>query len=368
MTEEEKQKRKAINEQKARFAGPTRPSMLRRSDYHDYTDRRMYLITMTTDGRRPLLGHLEGSTEEAHVVPSAVGAAVIRQWNGIAEFYPQIRIIATCLMPDHFHGILFVSAQLPVHLGVVIRGFKQGCTKEYRQIAAMNGGPQQPFLPQQPCLPQQPNSQQQPTGTIKPVGRVVVGCDSSQQQPPSLWSSGYNDRILKERGQLDRWIAYLKDNPRRLAMKRAHPELFRVTTALPLLGTTFSSLGNLFLLNKPERVQVQCSRSLTPAQIEERKAFFLKLAAEGAVIVSPSISDGERAIVEAVYEAGYPLILLMKKGFHELQKPPKHFFDACAEGRLLWLSPFAYSNRPVPLYREMCLQLNEFARRICEEL
>jgi hypothetical protein len=86
------------------------------------------------------------------------------------------------------------------------------------------------------------------------------------------------------------------------------------------------------------------------------------------VIVSPSISDGERAIVEAVYEAGYPLILLMKKGFHELQKPPKHFFDACAEGRLLWLSPFAYSNRPVPLYREMCLQLNEFARRICEEL
>jgi hypothetical protein len=127
-------------------------------------------------------------------------------------------------------------------------------------------------------------------------------------------------------------------------------------------------MGNLFLLKKPCRPQVQCSRRLTPGQIEERKAFFLARAAEGAVIVSPSISPGERAIVAAVYEAGYPLILLMKKGFHQLQKPPKHFFDACAEGRMLWLSPYAYSNRPVPLFREMCLQLNEYARRICEEI
>jgi len=324
MTESEKNSKREKIAAKALHAGATVPSMLRRSDYNDYTQRRMYLITVVTSGRRPLFGHLEGSHEQAQVLPTALGQAVVAQWNGIPSFYPQVKIISYCLMPDHFHGILFVSAQLSVHMGQIIRGFKQGCTKAFRSL---------------------------------------TGDDAAV-----LWENGYNDRILNEKGQLQRWIDYLHDNPRRLAMKRAFPDLFRVTKALPLLGITFSSLGNLFLLKKPERLQVQCSRSLSAEQIEERKQFFLSRAACGAVIVSPSISPGERAIVAAVYEAGYSLILLMNKGFHQLQKPPKHFFDACAQGRLLWLSPFAYSNRPVPLLRVRCLILNDYARRICEEL
>ena len=298
--------------------------MQRRSDYNDYTARRIYLVTMTTRDRHPLLGRLEGSIDQPTIVPTPIGQAVISQWTGIPRFYPQVMIIATCLMPDHFHGILFVKEQLSVHMGQIVRGFKQGCTKDYRRL---------------------------------------TGNDTA-----SLWSEGYNDRILKEEGQLNRWIDYLNDNPRRLAMKRVHPDLFRVTTAMPLLGTTFSSMGNMFLLRKPERLQVQCSRELTSEQIEKRKSFFLARAAEGAVLVSPSISTGERIIMRAAFNAGYSLILLMKKGFHQLQKPPGHYFDACAEGRMLWLSPFAYSNRPVPLHRECCLMLNEYARRICEEL
>ena len=43
-----------------KYAGPAKPSMNRRRVGHDYSSRRMYLITMTVEGRRPLFGRLVG--------------------------------------------------------------------------------------------------------------------------------------------------------------------------------------------------------------------------------------------------------------------------------------------------------------------
>ena len=60
-------------------------------------------------------------------------------------------------------------------------------------------------------------------------------------------------------------IAYLHDNPRRLAEKRAVPDLFRrvARIALPLDGGRmtghFEAIGNRHLLARPLH-QVQCSR------------------------------------------------------------------------------------------------------------
>ena len=42
------------------FAGEKKPSMLRRRVGHDYEQRCVYLVTMTVEGRRPLLGRLVG--------------------------------------------------------------------------------------------------------------------------------------------------------------------------------------------------------------------------------------------------------------------------------------------------------------------
>jgi len=339
MTEEQRKKHEKM-QTKGSFAGTAKPSMLRRSDYHDYSSRHMYMITMTTNGRQPLFGTLqghpdapEGSADYPHVALSPLGQAVAREWAGISSYYPQIKVVATCVMPDHLHGILFVQEQLPVHLGRVIAGFKQGCNKIWREMSESRH-------------------------EMAEAGEAGVA---------PVFSQGYNDRILLEKDQLEVWMKYLRENPFRLAMKRAHPDLFRVDTALPLFGRTFSAMGNRFLLQRPGRLQVQCSRSLNKEQIEERVAAFLPKVKSGAVLVSPSYSEGERAVMRAAFEAGGSLIVLMEKGFHQLEKPPRHFFDACAEGRMLWLSPYAYSNREVKLTRAICLELNEYARRICEE-
>ena len=45
-------------ETKRKYAEEKKPSMKRRADHHDYTERRMYMITLEVEGRKPVFGHL----------------------------------------------------------------------------------------------------------------------------------------------------------------------------------------------------------------------------------------------------------------------------------------------------------------------
>ena len=97
------------------FAGEKKPSMLRRRVGHDYEQRCVYLVTMTVEGRKPLLGRLvgdagakEGSIDAPHIELSPLGKQVREMWEAISEYYPEVRVLATMVMPDHLHGILFV--------------------------------------------------------------------------------------------------------------------------------------------------------------------------------------------------------------------------------------------------------------------
>lgn len=48
-----------------------------------------------------------------------------------------------------------------------------------------------------------------------------------------------------------------------------------------------------------------------------------------------------------------------------LDKPGGAFFDLCAQGRLLVLSPFPYTGRKQPLTRERCLEMNRWVGALC---
>ena len=260
------------------FAGKAVPSMIRRREGHDYMGRRMYLITMTVEGRRPLLGTVVGNPNVGHGAPEAprmelsqLGKAVEKHWMEIGEYYPQVEVLALQLMPDHLHSIIFVKEKMPQHLGMAIKGFKIATNRVYRRVCSA-------AILSQPTIP--------------------------DRKQGMLWSIGYNDGILDRRGQLDNWFNYLRDNPRRLLMKRSRPEFFRVQRNIKVGDYEFSAIGNLFLLSHPVRLQVQCSRSLNEEQIEMRKRFFLEKARHGAILVSPSISPGEKAIMRAAFDAG----------------------------------------------------------------
>lgn len=323
------------------FAGEKKPSMLRRRVGHDYESRRIYLITMTVEGRLPLLGTLTGnadapddSPEAPRVVPSPLGEQVQCCWFAIHAHYPEVEVLALQLMPDHLHGILFVTQQMEQHLGMVLKGFKVGCNKAYRQLGYAATVLQQRTTPQQ----------QTTTGF--------------------LFSRNYNDHILEGKDELERWFQYLHSNPRRLAMRRQHPDYFRVRFGVTIAGQSYAAIGNRFLLDHPGKQQVQCSRSLTEEQVAETVARILAKARQGMVPVSPAISKGEQAVMRAVLDARLPLIFLTPWGFNSFSHPGHQYYAACAEGRFLILAPWEHQNQRLPLTREMCLQLNAMAEAI----
>ena len=149
-------------------------------------------------------------------------------------------------------------------------------------------------------------------------------------------------------------------------MKREQPELFRVQRNIAVGGQHFSAIGNRFLLERPVRLQVQCSRRLTEEQIAEKQEWWLQQARAGAVLVSPCISKGEKTVMRAAFNEGLPVIVLQENGFTDLAKPGGLRMDACARGQLLLLAPWEHHNERLAIRRDQCLALNDMARIICE--
>ncbi len=340
-------------EEKRRFAGEKKPSMKRRSAINNYYGRHVYMLTLAVEGRRSLLGTLEGGEDKAWVKPTALGKEVVKCWAAIPKFHPEVKLLGFQLMPDHLHGILFVKEEMEEHLGQVVSGFKAGCNKAYRSI----------FGEAVPHLTQKEASAYEAAPPLPlPSHHRLKKDDRSQGL---LFERGYNDLIAKGYDMLPRMTAYINDNPRRLAIHRAHPDFFRVRFGVEVAGQTYAAIGNRFLLQHPEKVQVQLSRSLTPEQINEKVQYYLSLARQGTILVSPAISKGEQAVMRAALDEHLPLIFLTPWGFNKFSKPGHQYFEACSEGHFLILAPWEHQNEQIPLTRSMCLTLNSMTEQIC---
>ena len=359
----------------------TKHSMLRRCNGWDYRQPCIYQITLVlADRKSQALGRLEIPEDAAsgtrqpraaalgtelsfdslleaaassYIALTPAGEAVKREFWAFGEHHPEIKPLEIAIMPDHIHFIIRVLRPMAKPLGNAIGGFKAGSSK-----AAIGKG--------------------------------------------GLWAEGFQDTILFHEGQLEAMFNYLRDNARRLAVKRLIPDLFRVrrglrinlklppqaqnSLKLPLqvqnlppssvpaavaAGLTghFSAIGNHFLLESPSLIQVQCSRDYlaygripkpggglkiernekgepiiekTTPEFEAKRDMLLAAAKHGAVLISPCISDGEREIARLAFAAGLPVIALRNMGFSPLYKPGGKLFDQTANGRLLLLAPAAW--------------------------
>lgn len=378
---------------KKRYAGDKKASMKRRDDYHDYAGRRMYMITVETEWRQPLFGHLAGdafaaagSADAPRMVLSELGEAVQSEWMGIHSHYPQIDVLAVQMMPDHMHGILFVKSRLPVHLGQVISGFKAGCRRAERALAGASAraGASAAAEPQPTEKAGAAAAQAVGAGAEQPAGgaRSLQATALPSQVPPSqappsqapqpqayrpIFAKGYNDLILRSYDELARWQNYLHDNPRRLLMKRARPEWLRPFFGLRIGSHTYSGIGNRELLNAPRRMAVRLSRRLTDQDVERELKRYITEAEKGTVLVSPAISPGEKKVMRAAFNKSCPTIVIMENGFTALSKPKGEQFYACASGQLLMLSAWEHHNDHCKVTAEQCQLMNMMALEICEQ-
>ena len=269
----------------------------------DYRSPSIMMVTIVTTKRLPLLGKLQGE----NIILTELGQKVAEEIKRIPTYNgaESIEIYSYVIMPDHVHILLHIHEHLPRHVGYYIRWFKKQCT----------------------CI------------------GLALAVPSARNHV-SLFAPQYHDRLLKGKNQLPHLVRYIQDNPRRLALKRANKDLFRIRQN-QLIGTIQCTvLGNIFLIEHPLRQVLQCSRRLTQEQIDNLKADCLREAADGTIYVTAAISEGEKQIARALREAGFPLIILLEKGFpapddphYSYFKPQGVYFEACAAGKLLLIEP-----------------------------
>lgn len=259
-------------------------------------------VTMVANARQALFGSLSHNGTEAWVEKTAIGRALINQQRRMLEMCPEIKILADKVMPDHHHMVLQVQRTMPRSIKEVVRGYMQGCKEEARQLGFTE----------------------------------------------NLYDASPFYRVLTHKGQLHAMIEYVKANAERAWQRRQNPNLFRMHRRTDVCGLRFTSLGNHFLLDWPDRQLVEMSRSASADQIKERLETVVSAAHNGAVTYTAAISRGEQQIARVVREKGFPLVVLLNDGFpaegssqERFYKPGGVYFDACSKGHLLLLEPDA---------------------------
>ena len=339
------------------------PITHRRYPGNNYNARGIYLITLCTEHRRPILGELCGeNAAQAHIHPSDLGMAVLRCWFDIPAFHKEraaqkslrigrecrrdIQLIACQLMPDHFHGIIFMKEDMDISLGQVIAGFMKGCTKAFHRMLAAD---------------------------MLPTRQVLGGVKASAYLPttpcPSLsplWEKGYHDRPLRGPGQLQRMIDYVQDNPRRLWMRRHSGRFFRLHRGVRVGAHVFDAKGELGILQRPMHI-VHVRRRFSE---EERRDYMNRCiiaARQGKVLIGAFISEYEQQVRAVALAEGHPVIQLTTDVLTECYKPSGVLFEACSAGHLLLLSQqegeCGFSRR---ITRAECNMLNTLAEEMAE--
>ena len=291
-----------------------------RANWHDYTQRCIYMITLNKNPLVENFGILQGDYRipvgqkgSAFIKSTATGKAIkdaLRHFNSAG---PNARILQYSLMPDHLHILLFVEYPTEDTLGQIIARFKV----EANKAAGITG----------------------------------------------VFAKGFNDQILKSSRSLAVLYKYLQENPRRLAVRRARPEFFRRVNALEIGGKTYQAYGNFQLLECPFKEQVIVHRADSPETRKRNRDLWLYTAANGGVLVSPFISQAEKEISKEAEESGGRFILIVNELMGERYKPYGRDFDLCEAGRMLILS----ANLSRDLSRHTCLAMNSLARMVAKQ-
>ena len=225
----------------------------RRAKFKDYRSPGFYMITVNAQKKTPLFcriyasGHSGAANERidsivpkgvaneriASFVPAGGGAGtgallpvieysdlgcIIRdKIETMPDYTPQLEIVRYVVMPDHLHILVRIKSTLERHLGRVVGGFMGGCTAMARK-----------------------------------AGLIA--------REDSLFTEKFHDRIVCRAGQIARLVNYINDNPRRLLIKRMHPELFRRYLHVRIGEREYAAYGNIFLLKHFDLLPVRIHR------------------------------------------------------------------------------------------------------------
>lgn len=154
---------------------------------YDYSQAGAYFITICTQNRHCLFG---GITEGAMVLNDA-GRAVADCWLQIPDHFPNIELDEWVVMPNHIHGIVVIVVRANNHSPVQ--------SNDYSPL---------------------PANPPHPTGTARTIGSMVRGFKigvtkwyRQRSAASKIWQRNYWDHIIRNESELNRIRQYILDNP-----------------------------------------------------------------------------------------------------------------------------------------------------------
>lgn len=399
------------------------PDALKRNTMTNYREG-YFFITLNTRNYAPILSTIAGLPDANDGEPNAprciytkLGRKVMEVWQTIPQYHPYTEIIAAEAMPDHFHGLLRLKAGNRKHLGRIVNGFMIACTHEYWDTLDIKWRE----------MKKDPNKSDRDasrdwydadhTRSLRGPSLFVRGYNDMEAITPeqlrtklqyiheqarrALIKGAFRDRFCIQRSRTSHgwtlealrqaFIAdrYLAHDPQRLeaalrsllpripmqpmptatTQQQPHPTPTQQpatqqqpppTPPKPLL----SYIGSYALLAAERKMPLICHRSDAPFFDRQRDSV-LSAARSGAVIVSAFISPREREIMKLLLMEQLPVIEVVDNGFADRYKPTGKRFYACAENRLVQISPWTYEyQRDNMVTREMCLVMNQLVRVI----
>jgi putative transposase len=160
---------------------------------YDYSKPGAYFVTICVQNRECLLGEIENKT----VRLNEFGTIVRETWEWLANHYPYIRLDEFVVMPNHFHGILWIQ-DVSCRGGSRTASTKKQDDENSIEIPANNAT------------------------KIKPVGRIIGAFKtvSSKQinirrklPGVSFWQRDFYDHIGRDENELVRIRQYIRKNP-----------------------------------------------------------------------------------------------------------------------------------------------------------
>ena len=376
----------------------------------------IYHATLTLPSREPLLGTLVipgNDAAQARVEATNLGRELLQCLRWLPLFYPEIQILQYCLMPDHLHSIWYVRRPMEKSIRYVAQGFWRvakkagrawsflhtplcsplaGGAKDERSLGLSGGALGDPSAGGALGCPSAGGALGGPAvggllgggcalslSSLAPAGsrenplRQHLGDEAYYGLAP-LFTEVPFLRPLSRRGQLRSMIRYVQLNPQRLATKRLMPGFFRVQEGIVIAGRTYSAVGNLAILQPRRRAAVHVRRVWVDAAshgdtqpLRDYMNGCIIAARQGAVMVSPFISEKEKAVQDVLLREEHPFIVLADNGFRDYYKPSDHLFDGVASGRVLILSPWPYDAQKRHISRADCMALNAMTEEIAAD-
>ena len=335
----------------------------------DYKRPFFYMVTIKGQQEPPLRNLCPFSTisPEGQIVPNAVTEAFERAIADFPRQWPYVESLSPhVIMPDHLHFMVKLGrpGATPVALGTAVGQLKKRLREAYWGVVSGVAG----------ATLAKPGARNGVAGATPAKPGLAVAAPAAtmgQQEPPlqhplQIFAPDFHDWIVKKDGQLEAFRRYILENPERAAKRRANRRFFTRARQIEWRGAKYWAYGNEALLALPVIVAIKGHRQQrdgvagatpakpsagattakpAPAEALARNTREWLLAAAGRIGpggagVSTFLSPLEKEAAIAIEKAGGARITLAMQGFGDRWHPCREEERLCAEGRLLFLSPY----------------------------